>query len=671
MSEEQGHELRPDLLDEFYSECDEHLSAIRQALSALEKQVRAGTGADASLVSALFASFHSFKGIAALAGLTPAERLAHAAEGYLRVLSRGNGAITQSGLNTLMVAAQRLEQAVGAHRAKQPLPLIEHELDQLAALVPTDEPAETVPQPAGVKPSDVLARIEEARRNSFLVWRCVFKPSRELDDRGVNINGVRARLAKLGQILEAAPKVEPGKGIKFHFVLALRAAPGDLAEWEADGLRFEPFSDPETVAETEPGSHPERAGASLHDPFIAPSRFIRVDIGRLDELMRVMGDLVIQRARLEEQISRLARQNGDAPAEPLLEVSAGLNRSLRELREAIMRVRLIPIAHLFERMPFVVRDLANDSNKRIRVELSGQATEIDKYIIERLKDPLLHLVRNAVSHGIEEPEDREERGKSPEATVRLSATTAGDSVIIRVMDDGRGIDVRSAVKRAAALGIKVPARMDPAQLLALLCRPGFSTRDAADRASGRGVGMAVAYDAVRELGGTMTLETERGNGTTFILRMPLTLAIADVFIVSAADRIYAVPQGAIAEVRELEERALRSVGKTEVLHYRNGLLPLVRLSTYFGTPSATERHQVLVMESERGLVGIVVDRVVGQREVVVRSLGDPFARARGVAGATELGDGRPVLILDVAAVTQGAARPLRNGNSPDLHIQMN
>src|SRR5690606_11812934 len=196
-------------------------------------------------------------------------------------------------------------------------------------------------------------------------------------------------------------------------------------------------------------------------------------------------------------------------------------RSLRSLREAIMGIRLVPVAHVFERMPFAVRDLASDSGKRVRVQLSGQETEIDKYIIDQLQAPLLHVVRNSISHGIENAEERQKTGKPAEGTISLSAKTAGDSVIISIKDDGRGIDVKQVVKQAAAADATASETMTSAELLSLLCRPGFSTRPSADRAAGRGVGMAIAYEALHRLGGSMTLDTELGKGTVFTFRLPL------------------------------------------------------------------------------------------------------------------------------------------------------
>jgi two-component system chemotaxis sensor kinase CheA len=283
---------------------------------------------------------------------------------------------------------------------------------------------------------------------------------------------------------------------------------------------------------------------------------------------------------------------------------------------------------------------------------------VDKHLIERLKDPLLHLVRNALSHGVESKAERTQAGKPPEATIALAASTAGDSVLIRVSDDGRGIDPKAVERRARALGMDVPAQMENSDLLKILCSPGFSTRTDADRASGRGVGMDVVYNTVRELGGSLTFQSELNRGTQFTLRLPLTLAIAETFIVSAAQQTCAIPQSSVSEIIQVQEDQIRIVNRVEVVPYRSGVLPVVRLSSLFHLSApAGPSLCVLVISSERGSTGLVVEKVHGQKEVVVRAMRDPLIQVPGIAGATELGDGRPVLILDTSVLTSGPIRP--------------
>jgi two-component system, chemotaxis family, sensor kinase CheA len=330
----------------------------------------------------------------------------------------------------------------------------------------------------------------------------------------------------------------------------------------------------------------------------------------------------------------------------------------------LTRVRLVPVSEIFARMPFVLRDLARDRGRKVRLVLEGQHTEIDKYLVERLKEPLLHLVRNSVSHGVESPEERIAAAKPPEATLLLRASTVGQSVVIQIRDDGRGVDVKRVAARAAEAGVPISDNPSEHELLSVLCQPGFSTRDVADRASGRGVGMAVVHNTVRELGGTLSLETQAGQFTQFTLRLPLTLSIAETFIVSVAGQTCAVPQGFVEEILLVSESSIRTIQQVEVVSYRDGILPLVRLRAMFKAERSTSAHvPVLVLSSEQGLSGLVVDRVEGQREVVVRSMRDPLIQVSGISGATELGDGRPVLILDAAMLAQGVVRP-RGASAP-------
>jgi two-component system chemotaxis sensor kinase CheA len=299
----------------------------------------------------------------------------------------------------------------------------------------------------------------------------------------------------------------------------------------------------------------------------------------------------------------------------------------------------------------------------VRLKLSGQETAIDKYLIERLKDPLLHLVRNAFSHGVESPEERLAAAKPEEATIFLHSATVGDSVIIQVRDDGRGINQHEVLGSARKLGLEIPAVIDNQAILSMLCHPGFSTREDADRASGRGVGMNVVNSVVRELGGTLAMESEEGRGTQFTIRVPLTLAIAETFIIQAADQKCAIPQTFVREILQVEESQLQIANGVEVIPYREGVLPVFRLSRFFQkSPPAGARMYLLVISSDRGSVGLIAEKILGQREIVVSALRDPLIQVPGISGATELGDGKPVLILDGAALTSGSVRPHAPGS---------
>ena len=659
MSPDLSAESQKELLNDFYVECDEHLNNIREALTLLEQSVGKAQPNE-KVVEELFRNFHSFKGISAIVGLRSAEELAHAGEELLRGLSRGRMTLSLPSLELLMATASMLEQIVLAFRSGKPGPdhsaLIGSLLQRGAKTEPQRAPSSR-PNASPPAPEETGPEIENARGRGLLVWKCVFVPSREKDEQGLNINSVRARLSKAGEILSARPNVKGEGEVEFIFLVGAREIPADIADWEAQGISVQLL---EQSSAEQGHAAPQGGGAmdSLHSPFIAPSHVVRVDLQKLDDLMRIAGEMVIQRSRLETKLTAAARGSEGISVEDLREVNTGFSRSLRELRQAIMRVRLVPVAEIFARMPFVVRDLARDSQKRVRLTLDGQQTELDKYLIERLKDPLLHLVRNAFSHAVETPEERAAAGKPEEAIIALKASTRGDTVLIEVRDDGRGIDPSKVGRRAAELGMTMPTSLDSAGLLNILCAPGFSTRDDVDRTAGRGVGMAVVCNTVRELGGTITLDTKVGKGTKFTLRLPLTLALAETFIVSAAEQTCAIPQSFVAEVMQVPSAEIRLVNRVEVVPYRSGLLPVVRLSALFQLrPEGRERNAMLVLSSERGSKGLLVDRIHGQREVVVRAIRDPLLQVPGIIGATELGDGKPVLILDGEVLTSGAIRP--------------
>ncbi len=654
MSASNSPGLNAELLDDFFAEADEHLLGIRQALLHLEGSV-GRMRPDPRIIEDLFRNFHSFKGISAIVGLGPAEAVAHATEDFLRLLKGGKAELTGRGLEVLMAAAQKLEQIVAAFRLQKPLPAYDSLLTELERQCGRSGTPGT---PASSSPSsaDLSASVEAAKAHGLLLWKYTFAPSQELNTQGISVNTVREQLLKLGEILKCTPLVKGQGQISFEFLVAARETPADIAAWEGRGVSVRPVEDEEFEAEAASSNGAPAIEEETHSPFLAPSHVVRVDLKRLDELMRITGEMVIHRSRLDAQLSRL---NGiGADLRSIQEVSGSLGRSLRDLREAIMRVRLVSVAEIFARMPFVVRDLARQTEKKVRLALEGQDTAIDKYLIERLKDPLLHLVRNAFSHGVETPEERVAAGKPPEATIELKAATLGDSVIIQVRDDGRGVNSNAIVQRAKKLGLEVPDIVDNNAILNILCSSGFSTREDADRAAGRGVGMAVVQATMRELGGNLTMESKEGRGTQFTLVLPLTLAIVETLIVSAAGQTCAVPQSVVREILQTTEDEIQIANGIEVIPYRSGILPVVRLAGLFRLAGAKKPKMcLLVIMTERGSVGLLTENILGQREAVVRTLRDPLIQVAGIAGATELGDGKPVLILDGAALTAGIVRP--------------
>jgi len=640
-------------MDDYFAEAEEHVIAVRRSLLTLEAAL--GSELPAAVLEDLFRSCHSLKGISAMVELREAELLAHHMESCLRAIRQGDVVLSTGNFDSLVNGARTLEGVIVAHRAGQPLPVTDPVLAQLHALAHGD--GGTAAAPIALAP---VLRLAAASPSPAPRWKVTFVPSPALVVRGVKVDTIRTRLLQLGQVTGVAPKVVAGGGVLFEFEVET-AAEEQLAALRGDGVEYEPL--PAAVAaaapslESGPGTRgtPDQAGERPHDvPVAASANFVRVDLERLDDLMRLVGDMVVTRARLEDTLQRVETHVPFHEWRALQEHSAGIERQLRSLREGVMRVRLVPVGEIFRRMPFVVRDLARDNGKRVQLDLVGQATEIDKFLIERMMDPVIHLVRNAVSHAIETPEERVAAGKSPEGTIRLSASTAGESVVLEISDDGAGIDVEAVAARARASGMAIAGgEIDARTLLDIICVSGFSTRDEADRASGRGVGMAVVRRTVEELGGALAVETRSGRGTTFRVTLPLTLAITDAIIVHVGAHTFAVPQAAVREVIEVEARALRSIERNELLTYRGATLPIVRLARLFALAvEARTRFHAIVVGTGLAAVGLLVDRIAGQREIVVKTISDPLLRVEGISGATELGDGRLVLILDVAALSR-------------------
>jgi two-component system chemotaxis sensor kinase CheA len=650
-------ELFTGFLDDYYAECEEHLTGARTALLALESTPDQ-PGRQRRIVDELFRFFHSLKGISAMVELRPAEHLAHGLEDYLRAVRTGELSVTPDGISLLIDGTQLVERIVNAHRAKHELPAIDDVLARISASLPR---ADTVAGLAEPRPGSATAGSRE-RSAERRLWKCSFAPTRELLARGIGVDTIRRRLSEIGTIVEASPIVLPDASISFTFIVEVDARVDFEAALQADPVTVEIAGARQPAEDQAPGAPTldlEGGPAS-----VALSHVVRVDLTRLDELMRQVGDLVISRARLLESLSRIEPYVPAAEWRDAQENAVAIDRQLRALREGLMRVRLVPVGEIFRRMPFVVRDLARETGRKVTLLLQGQSTEIDKYLIERMMDPVLHLVRNAVSHGIEPPDERIRQGKRPEGTITLCASAAGELVTIEISDDGRGVDAADVAARARQAGLPVPAgQVDSATVLALLCSPGFSTKDDTDRASGRGVGMSVVKETVERLSGTITLDSEPGHGARFTIQLPLTLAIADALIGRVGAESFAVPQSAVREAIEVVSTDVRQIEGNEIVPYRQGSLALVRLARLFGIggePPA--RFHVFVISTGTSAIGIAVDRIVGQREIVVRTIADPLVRVEGISGATDLGDGKVVLIIDppalARAVRQRTARSL-------------
>ena len=602
-------------LDEYFAECEEHLDSIHRHLIVVEGFVDRSR-IDPDVIDELLRSLHSVKGLSAMASIHEAEQAAHAMEDVLLDLQREGTVPTGYVMEILASGTGAIEEALATRRHQRPVPEVGASLSHIST-----------------PPSNL--------------WRFQFSPSVELSARGINVTTIRSRLQEIGPILNVTPRIIEGGHITFEFTVAGNAEESRFSDWNADGL---------TVAYL-PAAEMEKAHQTA--PNTPPPSVVRVDMNRLDHLMTMLGDLVISRGHVEESLRRLEAILPASAWRRFQEAHLLLQRQIRDLREGVMRVRMVPVGEVFERMRYVIRGLQRETRKNIRLELRGQETEIDKLLVERMMDPLLHMVRNAVGHGIETPSERIAAAKPAEGRLWLRASTEAETIVIELEDDGRGVDVEQVTTRARTMGlIGLGEELDDSRLLQMICAPGFSTRQDADLGAGRGVGMAVVKTTVRDLGGTLAMDARTGKGTRFTIRLPLTLAIMQALIVHVDDRPFAVPRSAIREVLRVESNTVTMREGREVVPFRGGALPIVYLRRLFRTNEgfATAFH-VLVVHSDRGPLGIAVDRISGQLEIVVRALKDTLVRVPGIAGATELGDGRPVLILDAAAIADAAYRP--------------
>ena len=384
---------------------------------------------------------------------------------------------------------------------------------------------------------------------------------------------------------------------------------------------------------------------------------IRVDTGKIDKLINLVGELVITQSMLSDLGSRFEM----AQLPVLLERMAQLERNTREIQERVMGIRMLPIGTAFSRFPRLVRDLSGKAGKKIQLILSGEETELDKTVIESIGDPLTHLVRNSADHGLEGPEERVANGKGEQGTIRLNAFHEGGSICITVEDDGRGLNRDKILAKAIAQGlISETDKLSDDQIWPLIFRPGFSTAEKITDVSGRGVGMDVVKKNIEALGGTVSIKTAAGKGTTFTLKLPLTLAIIEGMTVRVGQDTYIVPLLSILESIQPKADCVKTVvGKGELVNVRGTYLPMMRMYEVFCLkPEYTEPTKaiLLILETEGERVAVMVDEILGQQQVVIKSMEQNFRKVDGVAGATILGDGTVGFILDVRGLLDIARR---------------
>ncbi len=614
----------------FVAESREHLKACNSSLLEWEAEP---TGTEP--VGRLFRAVHTIKGMAATMGYAGVAQLAHRFENLLDGLRQGKLApsplIFQLSFRAVDTLGKAVEAAAVGTEEPADMQLIV-ELDAVAggqAIV-----AQSV-QPSGSHASE--PQLPARRATDAPRLRLVSVTIRS----GAVMRGARAVL-----VLRRAEGLGTVSGV--------RPPPAEFERDEFDGRCFfklqSRYSDAEIVAalrsvgELETVQLDQPAASS---PDTQPgSRQIRIELRRLDLLMKQVGELVVAKNRL----SSLSAQAG----EPVLgELSERISRLVSAMQTEVIAARMTPVGEVFERFPRLVRDLSQDLGKQIRFDMEGEEIELDRSILDEIGEPLVHLIRNAADHGIEPPADRLAAGKSAQGRILLSAARERNTVAIRVMDDGRGIDRDKILAKARREGAAPDTdALTDDLLVRVLAKPGFSTAQTVSGVSGRGVGVDVAMTRVRALGGTLEVRTELGRGTTFVLRVPLTLAIVRALLTEAGGERYAVPLAYVAETVEFDRRAVTALRDREALVVRDQVIPTVHLRDLVAARSEapSARRPTVILEVGERRTALVVDALVGQQDIVV----EPFDAPRGlppfVGGATILADGAPALILDAAAL---------------------
>ncbi|HET7457496.1 MAG TPA: chemotaxis protein CheA [Gemmatimonadaceae bacterium] len=675
----------------FLTESREHLSAINHAMLELE---RSSGGADA--VGALFRAVHTLKGMSATMGYVAVTDLTHELETLLERVRGGSLMVTATLMDVLFQAADALEHsvelAVSGRSEEADVTALVARLRAAASDGGVGVAAPSVVP--GLLPNAGALATETVAAVSEHGWTVSALPGDGLHVRvriaaGAPLPGVRAYLVvqkakSLGDVVGLTPPIEALQADQFDREFAMRLVTLETGDDVARALRAAGDVEAVEVAAREVDSAPEAtpvearpqnaaidatrgAATPLGVPAgdggpnggatvggLAPQRHVRIDLRRLDSLMNLIGELVITRGRLTQLATSIA--------DPALdETVAQASRLVSDLQEEIMTSRMVPVAQVFDRFPRLVRDAARTLGKEVEFQVDGQQIELDRSMLDEIGEPIVHLLRNAVDHGIEPADERERAGKPRAGRLVLSATRDRSAVLVRVTDDGRGIDRAKVLAKAIATGAVDSSRTDLTddELVRLISRAGFSTADRVSDISGRGVGIDAVQTRVRALGGSLDIRSAPGEGTAVTLRLPLTLAIVRALLARIGDETYALAMTHVSETVELTATSRRTVRGREVLVLRDEVLPLYRLrDIVHATPPAEGAAadavealaQVVVLEVGERRAGLVVDELTGQQEIVVKQFDAVRDGLNAFSGATILGDGAPALIVDVSSL---------------------
>ncbi len=648
-----------ELREIFFESAREQLQALNEEALALEKNP-----SDSELVRSLRRTVHTLKGDSAAIGFRELSTVAHEVEEVLTPeLAAKSGSVV---VETILAAADFFTASVEAHRNNQQLPnpeVLRARIQQLAGgsatQASTAEPARVVPKFEWSEYEQVV--IVETAATGIAVFNLglILDKATAPD---VAVEMARKVLPECGNVLAIRPD-EQAPISKVEVVEVALATTRD-----EESLRRKLLI-PSVVRELVVRKHAlpasrgiqqiAAAAAEAKKGLAAPANLraiaesmLRVDTGRIDSVLNLVGELIIGKSMLTQAIHEFGRRFPKDPLHIQLADAMGYQaRVLNDLQKSVMKIRMVPVEQLFRRFPRVVRDAATATGKEVLLEISGEQTDLDKSILDQLAEPLTHLVRNAVDHGIEPAQQRITAGKPASGKVRLNAYHQGHEIVIEVGDDGRGIDSKRVLAKAIEKGIVIAAdawKMEEKEVLELIFHPGFSTAESVTQISGRGVGLDVVQTTLERLKGSVAIETTVGKGTTFLLKVPLTLAIIQALLFRAAERLYAVPLSAVVEITRADESEIHHLGDAEIIRLRDQVLPVVRLDEVGG--SRTGKMFVIVISVSDKKFGLAVDKLIGEEELVIKAVDDPLVASELVSGASILGDGTVVLVLNVSAV---------------------
>ena len=671
-------------MDMFLDESHEHLQSLNEGLLRLEENME-----EIDAVNDIFRNAHTLKGMSATMGFAKIAELTHEMEDVLDLVRKSQLKLNEDIIDTLFKCLDSLEQmvdSVGNGEAEDVVDV--SDLVAKLSSISKGTPAPAAAAPAGaVAPTggadgtdldlddidlDVMKKAKEAGMNMFhvkvtLMETCVLKAARSVM--------VMHALDEIGDVIKSIPPAEDLEQEKFERsfdVLVATSSDAEAVQNAVDTVsEIEDIAvsavDPDKIgkeAAPAPAAAPAAAVPAAKPaakkekgkPAAAPakkqhqSQSVRVDIEKLDTLMNLMGELVINKVRLEQigQTHRLA---------DLMETLEQMDRVTGDLQNIVMKVRMVPVSAVFNRFPRMVRDVSKELGKEINLTIEGEETELDRTVIDEIGDPIMHLLRNSLDHGVESPDKREAKGKPRTGEVGLIARHEGNNVVIMITDDGAGIDADKIRKKAVEKGMISQSEadsLDNADAVRLIFLPGFSTAEKITDISGRGVGMDVVRSKIEALSGHVDVETHIDEGSVFKIKLPLTLAIIQAMLVRVQEEMYAIPLTSIDSTINIEPSDIQTVQNKEVIVLRGEIIPIIRMEEALQVPHTkdSDEHFVVVVHAGEAKAGIVVDNLIGQQEIVIKTLGNLFAGLKLFGGATVLGDGRVALILDVATMIQ-------------------